>query len=405
MTEGFKKIHDLMHDFYLIEDEGIIKLLCAAVVANRLPFDPVWLFLVAPSGGGKTEMIIAVNKVLGIYPISSLTSKTLISGFQRKGEETSLLFKVKNGIFTFKDFTSILSLHQEERKEVMGQFREIYDGSLNKSFGTGQEIRWRGKIGLIAGVTTIIHVARDLYAAMGERFVMYSPVIPDRKKMAERAMNNVEIIKEKREEIKDTFENYLDKEIGIPVEFPKTPEHIFEEIRDLAEFSTRARSPVDRDWRSSQKEITFVHTPEMPTRFAAQLITLTKAFMVMNNGKVEDLDRHILYKVALDSITSTRRKVLQELTRYNTVKTSGVATVLNYPTSTTRRWLEDLNALEMVDRVKVPGGDSWKIKDEYRKIVEKFEGIKTLDTELTEAEAEIRTDKVEVPTTEIVQAV
>ena len=350
-------------------------------------------------------MIIALNKVLGIYPISSLTSKTLISGFQRKGEETSLLFKVKNGIFTFKDFTSILSLHQEERKEVMGQFREIYDGSLNKSFGTGQEIRWRGKIGLIAGVTTIIHVARDLYAAMGERFVMYSPVIPDRKKMAERDMNNVEIIKEKREEIKDTFENYLDKEIGIPVEFPKTPEHIFEEIRDLAEFSTRARSPVDRDWRSSQKEITFVHTPEMPTRFAAQLITLTKAFMVMNNGKVEDLDRHILYKVALDSITSTRRKVLQELTRYNTVKTSGVATVLNYPTSTTRRWLEDLNALEMVDRVKVPGGDSWKIKDEYRKIVEKFEGIKTLDTELTEAEAEIRTDKVEVPTTEIVQAV
>ena len=388
MTDGYQKIEKLMREVYLIDDPGIIKLLCAVVIANRMPFDPVWLFLIAPSGGGKTELISAVNDVIGIYPISSLTSHTFISGLKKKGQETSLLFKIQQGIVTFKDFTSILNINQEERKDIMGQLREIYDGSYVKHFGTGEEVRWKGKIGMIAGVTTVIYVARDLYAAMGERFIMYSLVVPDREEIAERAMRNVEIIQDKRDEIRLAFHSYLDEELGIPSEVPTINEELFQEIKHLAEFSTRARSPVERDFRSSTKEITFVHTPEMPTRFAAQLISLAKAFMMMNRGEIEDMDKQILYKIALDSITSTRRKAMQEAARHPIITTAGLATKANYPTQTVRRWLEDLNALEVMDRIKKGSKDEWKIKEKYRKLIERFEGIQVLDTDLTEMEAE-----------------
>ena len=390
MTEAFKKLNDLVEQTFLIEDKGVVKLLCASVIANRLPFDPIWLFLVAPSGGGKTEFISALNDVIGIYPLSTVTSKTFISGFRKKGEETSLLFQVNEGIITLKDFTSILSLHKDERQEIMSQLREIYDGRLIKVFGTGEKVDWKGKIGLIAGVTTTIYVVRELYAAMGERFVMYAPVMPNRMKIAERAMQNAATIQTQREELRKAFKHYLDTEIGVPIEYPKPDTFLLTEIIKLAEFSTRARSPVEREWRSAAKEITYVHPPEAPTRFASQLLSLATTLRILNQGNLEDEDRSIIYKIALDSITSTRRLVLREAARYTKINTAGLATKINYPTNSTRRFLEDLNALEVIERLKPEGnrGDIWRLKEEYRKLIQHYDRIEPINRELDEREAE-----------------
>lgn len=377
-----------MHETYLIKDEGIIRLLCAIIIVNRLPLEPVWLFLVAPSGGGKTEFIRALFEVTGVYQLSSLTSNTFISGMKRTGKETSLLFRIgSRGTILIKDFTSILNIHQDERRDIMGQLREIYDGSYTKHFGTGDSITWKGHIGLVAGVTTVIHVVRELYAAMGERFVMYSPVLPERMDIAERAMRNAEELEDKRKEIAEAMRMYLDEEIGVPTAIPKPPEDLFQEIKELAEFSTRARSPVERNWKGNQ-EITYVHIPEAPTRFGQQLLNLARALMILGQGSLQNIDRHILHKIALDSITSTRRQTLQELTRYEKVSTTGLANKLGYPTDTSRRWLEDLTALGMVNRQMIGKEYHWTIKDNYRKVVERFEGIKPTDITLDFEEAD-----------------
>lgn len=390
MTDSFKKLNDLVEQTFLIEDKGVVKLLCASVIANRLPFDPIWLFLVAPSGGGKTEFISALNDVIGIYPLSTVTSKTFISGFRKKGEETSLLFQITEGIITLKDFTSVLSLHKDERQEIMAQLREIYDGRLIKAFGTGEKVDWKGKIGLIAGVTTTIYVVRELYAAMGERFVMYAPIMPDRMKIAERAMKNTPTIKEQRDELRKAFKRYLDEEVGVPVEYPKPDQPLMEEIMKLAEFSTRARSPVEREWKSATKEIVYVHPPEAPTRFASQLLSLATTLRILNRGPLENEDRGIIYKIALDSITSTRRLALREMARYNKVTNAGLAVKINYPTNSTRRFLEDLNALEIIERLKPEGTktDKWRLKDNYRELIRHYDKIEPIDQELTEQEAE-----------------
>ena len=63
----------------------------ATVIANRMDGDPLWMFLVAPPSGGKTEVIRSLDDVADVYPLSSLTAQTFASGFERKGAETSLL--------------------------------------------------------------------------------------------------------------------------------------------------------------------------------------------------------------------------------------------------------------------------------------------------------------------------
>ena len=387
-NEGLQHLEDVVKSVYLVEDKYIVKLLCALIISHRLNADPVWVFIVAPSGGCKTEYIHALLGIDNIYPISTLTSRTFISGQKRTDKEASLLFKINEGIIVFEDFTTLLNENRDERSAIMGQLRAIYGGKFIKHFGTGETMDWEGKITLIAGATFAIHTLRELYAAMGERFLMYNLIQPDEIEAARRAMENQASgqMREKRKEVADAFKNYIDNEFKMPEQTPAITAKLQQELLELAELATRARSTVEREWRSPGKEMTDVHPPEMPTRFAGQLQTMAKALMIINQhenidkGQLTKDDKNILYKLTLDSITKSKRFVLQELAKYDIIETTALATKMNFPTQTIRRRLEDLNALKVIERVKNKGprGDQWSLLPKYKTIIQKFENIKIL---------------------------
>jgi hypothetical protein len=68
-----------------------IDIALSTTVGNRMDGDPLWVFIIAPPSGGKTEVVRALDDVPDVYPLSSLTPLTFASGFERKGVETSLL--------------------------------------------------------------------------------------------------------------------------------------------------------------------------------------------------------------------------------------------------------------------------------------------------------------------------
>lgn len=394
-----QEIETLFRNTYLIVDEGIIRLLLALYVAHQLSAKPVWLFLTAPSGSGKTEFINSLLGVPSTYLISSLTKSTFISGQRRsnlskmESPHTSLLLRMENvnhtagGIILFKDFTSLLSLNREDRMEIFAQMREIYDGDYKKEFGTGEAIHWKGKVSILAGVTTVIHTM-DLGQAMGSRFVMYSPKQPDRIETTKRAMLNLTNLDEQREKIQQAVTEYI-KSVKIPSVIPEISNEMQEELIRLANISTLARTSVERSYASREQSIRYIHEPEMPTRVCEQLKTLGAAFIVMNGGQeLSPLYRNILYKVSLDCVPASRRLVLRELVRHEMVYTSALATRLNYPTETVRHWLEELNAVKLIDRIKESSRDGWKIKDEFRLTLSKFENIAMISEPLTDANAD-----------------
>lgn len=379
---------------FLIKDRGLVRMVVATVVANRMELDPVWLLLVAPPSGGKTELITAISGLDFVYPISDLTVNTFASGQKKTGKETSLLLKINNGIMAFKDFTSVLSKNKDAKKEIMGQLREIFDGEYVKRTGTGDDITWRGKVGAIAGATEVIYRHLEEMSAMGDRFIMYNIEQPDRIEVARRSLDNAGDMQEKRAHLKACFTHFINRVIGTIEETEIVlNQETKEELLRVADFATRVRSAVLTDFKSGL--VDFVPKPEMPMRVTAQLYNLASAFIAINHanphlrpdapahqGELTAPEKKLLFKTAFDSIPRTRRDALYPLAKYRDgITTAGLATFLDLPTPSVAKYLAQVNALGVCTRLKKggPQGDTWKIKEEYREIMVKLENIEIVD--------------------------
>jgi len=163
-----------------LPDADALLVVLAAIVTNHIEGDPLWLMLVGPSGGGKTEFLSPLTALANVLQTSTLTEAALLSGTAKKevvpGATGGLLREIGEfGIIVCKDFTSILSMNRDTRGAVLSALREVYDGSWTRRLGVdgGTTLSWKGKVGLIAACTAAIDRHHAVIGAMGERFVMY----------------------------------------------------------------------------------------------------------------------------------------------------------------------------------------------------------------------------------------
>jgi len=407
-NEGLKLLEDLVRKTYLVKDPYIVKVLVVHVITQFLKGDPLWIFLVAASGGCKSEFINMISKVCWtppgqdpqkVWPVSTLTENTFISGMKTQ-TESSLLLQIGSGIISVKDFTSIMAEKPEKRTVLMGQFREIYDGHYSKPYGNGQTKKWDGKITLLAGATHTIHDMRQSYTAMGERFTFYDIEQPDRHQAALWTMINQEsgTMNARREEI-STVCGQLVSDIldSMQPDSIKLDDATRNEIIYLSEFATRSRSAIEHDWKT--KEIVAINPPEMPTRFAGGLQMYLMGAKVVNyftTGEPVILpeDKKVVYKMALDSITNIRRLAMIELARYTTMSTGALGIAMHLPSSSALTPLSDLHALDVISRreaikgMKEGKGYRWSIKEDYRQILRKYDDIQLLGDELLDPAGE-----------------
>lgn len=414
----FEELEAEFNKAFLIVDPGIIGLLVDSVLANQMDMDPVWLFLVAPSSGGKSELITSINDIeVGgqklVYPISDLTTNTFASGQKKKGKETSLLHKMPpGGMMTFKDFTSMLSKNKDARTEIMGQLREIYDKEYVKRTGTGDDIIWRGKIGAIAGATEVVYDYQEDFAAMGDRFIMYSIRQPERRALLDFVMKNKENPNFNKEAIRQRLRKVMKSYVEyILANFKEDETQLSaetkEDIINVADFCTLVRSGVIVDKRKGTVE--FVPAAEMPTRMIEQLLAIASATLARHmseplaggketphaKGELTETEKLTLYKIAFDSIPKKRRMALRKLAQYvGGITTKGLAMSINYQTSVVQGWLNQLNGLGICNRESKGGsqGDLWKLNPKFRDIMVRFEKISveagTLEGEGNDAEEE-----------------
>jgi len=413
-----RSIEELQKKFdevFLMADRGVVPLICATVVANQLDNDPVWLLIISPPSGGKTELIESIDTVSLrgkplAFPISDLTVNTFASGQKKTGKETSLLHKMSIGsIMTFKDFTSMISKNKDAQAEIMSQLREVYDQKYVKRTGTGDDIVWKGKVGAIAGCTEIIYEKNEEFAVMGDRFIMYSMIQPERMDVLERVVESMKDkgdgFKKKKNHLKECMKDYLEfvfeHQETLPFEISVQDK---KDLLKIVNFVTIVASGMVIDKRRGLVE--FVPSKTMPMRMAKQIIGLGEAFVLMNKLAVvdeEDLKQekeivigenqgaltekqiNILYKIMFDSIPIKRRTALRELARYKQgVGTAGLATSIGYQTIVVNSWLAQLNALGICTREKRTGpkGDKWMLREEFRDIMVRFEKIQMVDASL-----------------------
>lgn len=244
----------------------------AAAAVERLDGDPLWLLLVSGSGNAKTETVQALDGI-GATVASTIASEgALLSATSKRERSTSatggLLRQIGDrGVLVIKDVTSILSMSRDQRGQVLGAMREVYDGRWNRSVGTdgGRTLSWEGRIVLVGAVTTAWDTAHAVVAAMGDRFVLLRMDSTTGRQVAGRkAIGNTGHEVQMRAE--------LAAAVATVVDAMTSPEPVTVAETDVllaaADLVTLARTGVEYDYRG---DVIDAHAPEMPTRFAKQL--------------------------------------------------------------------------------------------------------------------------------------
>jgi hypothetical protein len=337
---------------YLPLDPGAIKASFATVVANRLEGEPVWSFLVSSSSRGKTEVIRSVERVRGCYPVSKITEPALLPATTKEsranGSEGGILSRVgARGIVTMRDFSPVLALPSEARSGVFAAFRDLYDGCYTRDVGLegGQRHEWRGKLGMIAGVTSAIDQHHEATASLGERWVYYRLPVGDDEEQAQWALDTVGREAGMRAAISTAVVAFLD---GLDLTVAPVLSDADETfLKHLVVLAVRCRSSVDRDSRT--REINSVPDPEGPGRLTRVLAQLHKGFTLIGNDPADT--RHLLTKIALDGMPPNRQRVVRLLAWIDSqLETKTVAMAISLPEQTTRRALEDLTAHGVLER-------------------------------------------------------
>lgn len=350
---------------YLPDPAPLLAVL-AAVQANRMEGDPVWLLLVAPPGSGKTELLESTRTVPGIHSTATLTEPALLSGTrkaERAKESTGGLLREigAQGIILFKDFGSVLSMHRDARSSVLAALREVYDGSWTRRLGTdgGTAYQWTGRVGLIAGCTPMIDSHHSVMASLGERFLQCRMTDTGSIPEVLSALAHTGRESTMRRELQDVVSRLL---AGRPTRYdaPDLSEAETQELVSIASFACRCRSAVERD--SYSREIELIPGQESPTRLAKALRRLFEGAMAL--GCEHTMAWGLVRRVALDCIPSKRLAALNALARLAEAapdlrpETSTIARELGLPTNTTRRTLEDLEAYRLVQRFSAGKGNS-----------------------------------------------
>ena len=72
-----------------LPDTGALDAVLGTVAANLIDGDPVWLLLVGPPGGGKSEILNAVAGLEQAHPAATLTEAALLSGTPKREHDAA----------------------------------------------------------------------------------------------------------------------------------------------------------------------------------------------------------------------------------------------------------------------------------------------------------------------------
>lgn len=355
---------------YIPDDVALLTVL-AVVAANLRLGDPVWLLVIAPPGGGKTEVLQGLGSLPYVHPAATLTEPALLSGTSVKeraaGAKGGLLRQIGGfGIILCKDFGSVLSMHRDARGQVLAALREVYDGSWTRHVGTsgGQSLHWQGKVGFVAGCTPTIDRHHAVMGAMGERFILLRLPELDGDEQARMALAHAGREREMRAEMTDAIAGLYGDQPDAKALAPAgdLTDTDRERLMSLATLVVHCRSAVERD--SYTREIELVPGTEAPSRLVVVLSRLLLGLDAI--GVPRERGWQVLTRTALDSMPALRRAVLEHLyqRQHEAPSTTAIATDVRYPTQTTRRALEDLHAHTVVTRTTQGQGqaDLWTLE-------------------------------------------
>jgi hypothetical protein len=362
--EIFKVIHKWMY----IRDEIPVDIIMATALAALFPGDPLWTLVIGPPGSGKTEIIRSLSGE-HVYPLDTLTSKTLVSGLRdnRHPDAPSGIIQDLNGkVLVVKDLTVMLPSGTNcvrPEDNVFNQLRAAYDGEYAAAHGSGmKQQKYKSTFGMIACVTDTIDKLRATNNSLGERFISIR-VSQDSMKAIVRSQDNTGREPEMREELSKCLIEALDfyQAYGKGIGIPKLDSITVPKVCALGDFVAKFRTEVDRDYRGN-----IVHVPalEIGTRLVKQFTRLAQMLILY-----EGYTYGHLVRVALDCLNPMRVKVLKAIYSCNDATPYEISEIVNIPHQMVGSMCEDLALLELCDKVTRGNAKNYSFKPEILDLI------------------------------------
>lgn len=348
---------------YLNHDmEVALATLYAVAISNQIKTDcPIWLFIVAPPGAGKTLITLTMSDAPSCMFLSNLKPHAIISGFKPNNDpndDPSLLPKLIGKTLAIKDYTEVLSLPLGTQEELYGILRGAYDGRAEVIYGNGvHRIYDNCHFSLAAAVTPAIQGSNR--ASLGERFLKLNMIRRenhDKVAHIRASLNkgsNVAKYVEVDNRLKQVSYEFLDVVID-PKKLPKIPAEFNNRLINLAQLLSYLRADVTRGHGG---ELTYSPEAEIGTRPAKQLDKLARSLaFVYGKTVVDQVCYSIIENVALDSANSWNLRIATALSlEYpNAMEVSDVAFKTELSYSNVNRRMENMIELGMLQRKLLP---------------------------------------------------
>lgn len=368
-----KTVYRTYKKWLYLPDTTVIDVLYGTIIANRLDGDPLWLFIVAPSGGTKTVFMLSISDAPKIISTTTMTPHSLVSGANFSGgADPSLIPRLNDKILTIKDFTAILNMNQTHREEIFGLLRDAYDGKIEKMFGNGIFRSYDSKFGIVAGVTRAIELYTEGATALGERFLRYTIPISnsykERMKYLRRAMKNASTGKEMDDELKKLGTDILAFNYK---KVPNIPDDISEKLIVLAQWTSVMRGTVSRDQYS--KEIVTKPFIELGTRLVKQFTKLLIGIGMFR--AIEDISNNE-YNIVRDIAISSIPSEINEITKYTFklknnewVEHKDISKYTGIPSEACRKKIENMVLLNIIDKEKEGYKQIYILNKEIRELI------------------------------------
>jgi hypothetical protein len=309
-----KNIHAIFKKHYHIPNTNHIDVLLATALTYGMKGDPVWLIFFGASGDLKTSIVKSLLGLPHVILVDNITPNTLASGKANAHDLGSELQQSSN-IIIIPDLATLVSKHVDEKNEIWGQLRTLYDGYINKKTGSGINKKYDGcHVTLIACATDLICDEVLVHAQLGTRDFMYNTGAEscDIDEKVNIAWDNVGKEKEIQQEI-DTaincfFTYHKIKEHPVPDDVKKF-------LKDQAKklMILRAGGAVDR----STRELLNPVVPEVPTRLIKQFKKLYYGLKSLDDNYTDERCKEIISHIVNSSGNKVRQLVLSHLEKSN----------------------------------------------------------------------------------------
>lgn len=371
-----KTVYRTYKKWLYLPDTTVIDVLYGTVIANRLDGDPLWLFIVAPSGGTKTVFMLSISEAPKIVSTTTMTPHSLVSGANfAGGGDPSLIPRLDGKVLTIKDFTTILQMNQTHREEIFGILRDAYDGKTEKMFGNGVFRSYHSKFGLIAGVTRAIELFTEGATALGERFLRYTIPIStshrERMKYLRRAMKNANTGKTMEDELRELGTNVLSYNY---TNLPEISDEISEKLLVLAQWTSVMRGTIARD--TYTKEVVAKPFMELGTRLVKQFTKLLLGIGMFRGLKsVTEEEYRIIRDIAVSSVPSDTNEIALLMFRNSGkwMQHKEISKEARLPSEACRRKTENLVLLGVLEKEKQGYQQAYTMNKEIIELIEEGE--------------------------------